>query len=377
MPPDDFDPAQECVEIVEVETAVADLRTCARASTGRVRCWGEQLDGEIIGDDEPAWMAEWLNLELDSVSVGLDVCGRAQGRLGCLEPFSKYEGDPVIDGFDFGRPVASVAVGHSGACAVLDDGTLRCWGNRSIVGVETNEPLGDDDEPSTVVLPGAVIGVALGFDSACAVLDDGQVACWGSDPQCELDEPCGILGVPGSLESSTPKLIEMPTAALEVSVGTLAACARLEGGSFTCWGDERLVGRGAGGGNIGDDETPASLPPLALDQGVEQVDVGTGAACLLAADGSVRCWGGAPVATPLDPWGEDVLDPLVVDPIPLPEPAVTISVGYGSACALGESGSVYCWSGGLGYGGEDVIGLDPSITQVQPVPVLDPRCDEP
>jgi hypothetical protein len=50
------------------------------------------------------------------------------------------------------------------------------------------------------------------------------------------------------------------------------------------------------------------------------------------------------------------------------------------ACSLGESGAVYCWGttpyGVQGYGHDDVIGLDPSVTVVQPVPVLDPRCDE-
>src|SRR5690349_1087824 len=82
VPSDDFDPTSECVGFVEVETAVAEPRTCARTSAGRIRCWGENLDGASIGDDEPAWASEWLELELDSISVGQDVCGPAKdGRL--------------------------------------------------------------------------------------------------------------------------------------------------------------------------------------------------------------------------------------------------------------------------------------------------------
>ena len=60
-----------------------------------------------------------------------------------------------------------------------------------------------------------------------------------------------------------------------------------------CWGDGStgVLGRGDTE-TIGDDETPASIPPIDLGP-VPAVDVvvGGGHACALLEDGHVKCWG--------------------------------------------------------------------------------------
>jgi hypothetical protein len=44
--------------IAEVEAILGG--TCARSMRGRVKCWGSAWSDEVIGDDEPASAAPWL-----------------------------------------------------------------------------------------------------------------------------------------------------------------------------------------------------------------------------------------------------------------------------------------------------------------------------
>ncbi len=384
-----FDADLECPDIVDVEMSTSGTQTCALGSKGRVRCWGSigAFDPNSVGDDEPAWRAPWLEFEVVTLSVGSDVCGvTSNGLLGCRDPAQAFAWDVqtglIVSGiFDLGALALAVSVGDPGACALLDDGSLRCWGKAVVVGVETQaQQTGDDEAPAVPELPSPATRVSVGTSTACAVLSTGDVACWGDGGECFEDFPCGALGVPGVQQSAVPLLVDLPLAVADVSVGNYAACARFTDGSFTCWGAANSVGRGGVGGNIGDDESPGSLAPLAFDEPVEEVDVGRVGGCVRLEGGSVRCWGPTLIADPLD-WGNDVrLDALTAEPLPLPEAALAITVGSSNACALGESGAVYCWGtpadGALGYGHEHVIGLDPTITEVQPVPVLDPRCDQ-
>jgi alpha-tubulin suppressor-like RCC1 family protein len=80
-----------------------------------------------------------------------------------------------------------LAVGITSACAIMADTTVRCWGFNG------NGELGDTTKtnrstPTEVqlangsgVLSGAV-DISSGGASTCVVLTDGGVACWGPSP---------------------------------------------------------------------------------------------------------------------------------------------------------------------------------------------------
>jgi alpha-tubulin suppressor-like RCC1 family protein len=96
-------------------------------------------------------------------------------------------------------------------------------------------------------------GPATGFGHTCAVLADGTVRCWGS----------GIFGQLGNgdLEnSSTPVAVLGITSASSLAVGSQHSCARLTGGSVRCWGSA-LEGE-IGDGTLGYSTTPVT--PLGL-----------------------------------------------------------------------------------------------------------------
>src|SRR5438034_3530979 len=74
--------------------------------------------------------------------------------------------------------------GHS--CAVLTDGTVRCWG------ANTRGEVGISNAADDVLLPTPVAGltsvtaIACGLLHTCAVLQDGTVRCWGGNGYGQL-----------------------------------------------------------------------------------------------------------------------------------------------------------------------------------------------
>jgi alpha-tubulin suppressor-like RCC1 family protein len=82
-------------------------------------------------------------------------------------------------------PVA-VSAGSFHACAIRRDGRVRCWG-RSHVGQLGRTATRDfSTVPVTVDGVAQAAGISVGGRHACAVLVDGTVKCWGSNETGQL-----------------------------------------------------------------------------------------------------------------------------------------------------------------------------------------------
>ena len=76
-----------------------------------------------------------------------------------------------------------MAAGLRHMCAVLNTGAVRCWG------WDAAGQVGDGDDgqaskyaPVAVIgLSGAAVAVVAGQHHTCALLDAGEVRCWGRD----------------------------------------------------------------------------------------------------------------------------------------------------------------------------------------------------
>ena len=81
-----------------------------------------------------------------------------------------------------GRTATSVSEGGYHTCAVLDDGEVKCWGSGA------QGQLGQDNSWN-IASPALVPGIALGLNAStvsagtsnttCAMLVDGSGKCWG------------------------------------------------------------------------------------------------------------------------------------------------------------------------------------------------------
>jgi hypothetical protein len=122
-----------------VKVVLGNLHSCALDSAGRVQCWGGT-----------------------KYSSGLPDADRPRtARLG--------------------RPAVDIAAGANHTCAVLDDKSVKCWGDnrRKQFGITTK--LTKSPVPKTVAgLRGAASAIAAGADRTCALLEDTTVKCWGN-----------------------------------------------------------------------------------------------------------------------------------------------------------------------------------------------------
>ena len=245
-----------------VDVAVGGDYACAVLDTGAVRCWGR---------------SGYYDASLGIVGVGLtqetpDVAVQVGGR------------------------VQQIVAGGHHTCALLEGGRVRCWGNgdNGELGYGNAANVGFLNTPASagdVDVGGTVTQLAAGDYHTCALLDTGSVRCWG----------IGTLGDLGYGNIDTVGDDETPASVGDVNVGGAAAqiaaggdhtCALLRSGSVRCWGDGVHGELGYGNTNIvGEHETPADVGDVNVGGKVVQVSVGVRHTCAVLETGGIRCWG--------------------------------------------------------------------------------------
>jgi len=140
----------------------------------------------------------------------------------------------------------------------------------------------------------------------------------------------------------------LSTTVSSLSVGYLYACVVMADGSVRCWGEN-------GGGQLGDGTTTDRPTPIAVSEitTATQVSAGDQHTCATLSSGSVMCWG-------YNPSGQLGIpnDPPWTRPTPVLVPGITtatqVATGRNHTCALLADQTVRCWgegtSGQLGNG---------------------------
>jgi len=173
--------------------------------------------------------------------------------------------------------VTRVAAGDEFACALLADGTARCWG----LGEQGQRGDGTTDQISLVPVPvsGLANAVALtaGYTHACALLGDGTIRCWGANPDGQLGDP---FTPPAG--SSVPVTVFNISSATAIAAGAFHACAVLADRTVRCWGNNS-------NGQLGDGTLMSSSTPVPVQSlsGVTDITAGGHHTCALLTDGTV------------------------------------------------------------------------------------------
>jgi RHS repeat-associated protein len=329
--------------------------TCAILSNGKVKCWGNNAPPiGILGLERPE---DQLGDTPSTVGDGL-----GNVNLGAL------------------RTARSIAVGYAHSCAWLDDGSVKCWGlnNYGQLGLGTTTNYGGVVGTMGDKLPAAHLRESIKMSptgsSTCSILDNGSLKCWGDNFYGQLGlSDTTTRGTSPSQMGSTLYPVVFPSGrtVVDVSISISHACAVLDDGSVRCWGAN-------GTGQLGSNSTtPTMAPgsPINL-QGKKAKAVGTGwgHSCVLLDDGSVKCWGwnihgelgiGSTAAT----YGDGPFDEMGSLPsVVLGAPARAISVGMHHTCALLDDATLKCW--GSNVAGELGLG-DPNIRTAPPTNPID------
>jgi alpha-tubulin suppressor-like RCC1 family protein len=285
-------PAPEVVSL-----AAAEARTCAITREGEVYCWGLSNRAELAGPSKDAKRTWNARDKADSAyfehPVALPISGAKK-----------------------------LALGGEHSCALLEDGTVKCWGIGGYCELGTRT-----QKPGIASGLSGVVDLAAGGHYTCAIDAKKTVKCWGT---IELYTDC--IRAPtavGSLADAT-----------EVAVGSRHACVRRGDGSVWCWGrnEEGTLGRG-------DMKFALSMDPVEV-RGLRAKSIAAyrKVTCAIDLGGRVQCWGsggGMPrkSAVPIDVGVAN---------------AKSVAVGEEAACAVLDDGSVRCWgdnrAGQLGDG---------------------------
>jgi hypothetical protein len=236
-----------------------------------------------------------------------------------------------------------------GFCALLDDGTVACWGANGAGQLGRGDAAGTLDSAVAARVVGLTNVTAL--DHTCALDTAGAVWCWGTGPFLRADAGSTVT------TERAPVKLELPSATA-VGLGYSTACA-VVGGGVVCWGSNADAQVEPLTNGVEDKVVPKAIP-LPSGPPVRVLAVGR-ATFALREDGTLVTWGGNP------PIGR--VSPLFPDPyaeaIALGGIATTDLV-YDNACATAR-GTGYCWGARIRPNQGSVI------DRALPEPVLTPE----
>ncbi len=298
---------------VDVHENVVDVApgsgfTCILTEQGSVECWGSNQFG-YLGD----------GTQSDSLA-------------------------PVaVRGLTFG--VKDIEAGSAHVCALREEGTVQCWG------FDRLGQLGDGDDPdrddedafsSTPVpvlgIDGEVVQISAGANSTCALLADGTVRCWGWSERGQLGNGSTVQSV------STPELAtEFGDDNAAVAVGAVHSCVLKTNGTVECVGNNRSGQLG----RLTDEENSTSVVQVSgLSGRVVNLVAGASHTCALIESGALECWGRNVVGALGDGLGESNQGQAarqVTMVLGLQSSVERVSAGGENTCAITNGGAVKCW----------------------------------
>lgn len=280
--------------------------TCILLTSSETRCWGEGSAGQ------------------------LGISGTAGDRSAPVSPFGL---NAVVD----------IDAGTDHTCAVLYDGTLKCWGS-DLLGQFGNGEAAGSTTPTTIPGLSGVTAIATGQAHTCALLNTGAVKCWGWNNAAQIGACTSAAGSGATTHCKTPQDISgLGNGVVDIEAGRYHTCALLNTGDVKCWGFG--TSGQLGNGTFNSSSTPVSV--VDLSSPVTRIAAGGDTTCAVLSNGGARCWGqnsygslGNGATSAGNAWNIPQSRPQEVKLSSTT--AVEISI-MGHGCAVLRSGGVQCW----------------------------------
>lgn len=195
-----------------------------------------------------------------------------------------------------------------------------------------------------------VAQIQTGYDFTCAALSDGTLRCWGLNSRGQLAQ-----GANDSAPRFVPTTVPGIGPVSEVATGQWHACA-ISKGSVYCWGGNYNGQLGQGTRDLNENNAPPhgsvvmQVPMLSGAKHIYAGDVADSTCVIMAADGSVWCWGNNSSGQLGDGTSANVRSSPVqvcasgtgTSCVPFTG-AKQLAMGYYHTCALTTSNALYCW----------------------------------
>lgn len=324
------------------QVSVGQYHQCLINTAGKTECWGDhwlsnfsyQLGNRpwVRSDPIPHLVpglpdgtlavapSAWSTCVL-TPAHGVSCWGyNMQGQVGDGTTVNRPDPTDVI-GLSSG--VRSIGEGTWSECAIMDAGSVRCWGYNS------TGQLGDGTtttQPTPVDVQGlgtTVQALTMGSSHTCALTTAGGVLCWGGNFE-------GQLGNGTNVNSLTPVAVTgLAIGVTSIQATRTSTCALTTAGAVLCWG----------GGDTANSLVPVTVPALAA--GALAIGAGEDHMCAITSTGTVKCWGRNDRGQLGD--GTAVSRTQPGDVVGLGSGVRHVRGGHLSTCALTNANALFCW----------------------------------
>lgn len=308
-----------------IQISVGLRHSCGITADRLVKCWGENKFGQI---GQPVTSRNFLapmlvpGLEdIQQISVAGDFScavlfdgtvkcwgGNHLGQLG-NEEFVDSQVPVTVHGL---KSVSSLVTTPDSACAIDESFDVRCWGAKEISFINADPMLAHTRQ------------LAIGRSHACALDLSGRATCWG-DNQFGLRTPSSGRRGEQVIDTSPRRIAGIEKAKFIVA-GNRHNCVITSSDTVACWGDNS-------DGALGTSDLPFSLIPIEIRNLKNVISLATSGSetCALTASGQMRCWGDGRVVTP----------PVALNAVS------ELKIGLNHGCVLHADGLTACWGSNL------------------------------
>lgn len=335
------------------DVAVGATHTCGVQSDGSLWCWGNNEFGQLglverIDQPKPARIGEdtdWRRV----VAGAAHTCGlKSNGSIWCVgrneygqlgEQASAVPAEPVqvLD------TVVDFAVGDASACAVRADRSTWCWGGIALPdSVDPSRAYAPHQRPVKIETMPVHDKLFPNVPSSelCALLPGNRFKCgvWADLAQAET--------------------LSLPLAARKVEFGNAMSCVWAVAGTLHCSFD--YLGSPA--------DAASTITPIMPDTSWSATSMGTYFMCAVTTSRELWCFGqdsGGVLAASGISIPEQIRQPVRLFP---DQNWTEVASGDVHACAIDESGALYCW--GQGENGQLGIDSDTNYDDL-PLPVAE------
>lgn len=320
---DGWTPSRE-PDLMEAQQVVArNDHACVRISSGRVRCWGSNANGQLGTCEDMPHSA--VPQTFPGVDQAKDVAvGRYgtcvvddAGALWCSSHVRGWLGADGPGRIEGVTNANAVAVGDLHACALLSGDQILCFGRGDAAealgpkarieereGAEVGVGFVDVQQPTQLV---------AGAAHNCALEGQGRVMCWGQNAMGQLGDP--TVGAELDGNRGTPRRVAGLPYIESLHAEQNTTCAVTDSGELFCWGE------GFGAQALG-----VRVPST------KRAAMGPGFVCLATDDGGLWCGGEEMSFVPGSAAGF----------VPGYVETLGVAVGNGFVCARRRDGIVAC-----------------------------------
>lgn len=220
-----------------------------------------------------------------------------------------------------GPTVLALESAPNATCGFLQGGEVLCWGSGRN-GIFGNGYEFTNNRPEKINdLSGSIKQLKMSVRHSCAVLENGEVSCWGYGARGDTGRSEYLL-LPFTVQNIEADSIE------SLALSHKQSCALVDEGKVVCWGKSQFNWT-----SLGEDG-------VAIAAGSEHI-------CVLSKDSNIKCVGDNDVGQ-LGPF--EAHRSSDQEPPPFLDSARDITAYGRSTCAINANGRAYCWGAIGNYG---------------------------